>query len=147
MNQVEISGTNCIFASAGWRVQPCEHVDEKYLNMCGPTLSPLQLTRSPTHCTGASLCTITTLCLTLSEPPTGTKHIATCWADVRKPPAGSLCCWNNTLHINTWPCGEEEKKSPTVITFSAACRSPVLRSGKVSWETKRLKKWEHLAGF
>lgn len=63
------------------------------------------------------LCTVTALCYRqrTAQPPAGTKHTATCWADVRKPPGGSLCCWNNTLHINTWPCGEGGKKNKKTL--------------------------------
>lgn len=66
-----------------------------------------------------------------AQPPTGTKHIATCWADVRKPPGGSLCCWNNTLHINTWPCGEDKKKNCDHVLRSMPMSRPTEWKGQL----------------
>ncbi len=111
MSHREKSGTDCGFTSAQCRVIAALCLNEKHLNMCGPTPCPLQLTRSPAHCNASPLYTVTTSYWS-AKPPAGTEHTATCWADVRSSPA-ALCAAAITLHTSTH--GHVKKKKKTLV--------------------------------
>lgn len=99
MSHTEISGTDCSFSARMKKV---------FKHVWAVTCCPLQLNRSPAHYSGSpSLHCHHQL---LVSP-------AACWirthsnmlSRCEKPACGPVCCWNNTLHINTWPREGEEK--------------------------------------
>lgn len=83
--------------------------------MCGPWHAVLSSWIGLQHITVALLlCTVTTSYWS-AQPPAGSVHTATCWADVRNPPV-ALCAAEITLCTSTHGHVKEKKKhSP--ITF------------------------------
>lgn len=103
MRHTEISGTDWSITSVGWRVELCCVCGWKTGEIFEHVWAHRVLSSRPgrRHITPVLLCALSPPATGqgTAQPPTGTRT-ATCWADVRNPPA-ALCAAGITLCTST----------------------------------------------
>ncbi len=112
MSHTEKTGTGWSFTSVGWRVETrwvCGWKIEVFKHVWADTLSsPVDQVASTLHWFVSVRCRHQLL--VRGQPPSGTEHTTTCWADVKNPPVAlslslslslSLCAAGITVCTST----------------------------------------------